>query len=154
MKIAITVFVHAAGLFEQTKKCAITDTLINLTLSFVLVNFLGIAGVLVATVVSVFVAEYIMKTVVIHKEIFKSSCKTYFIGNLKFWAVAVVDVVIGYKVISFFNIDHILEWFVVFGVYTIINGIMVLIIYKLFRETTFLKRVTYVLRRKGETNEG
>ena len=154
VKIAITVFVHAAGLFEQTKKCAITDTLINLTLSFLLVNFLGIAGVLIATVIAVFVAEYIMKTLVIHQEIFKCPSKTYFIGNLKFWGVALVDVVIGYKVISYLNINHILEWFLVFGVYTLINGMVVLLVYKLFGEITFLKRLTYVLKRKGVTDEG
>ena len=137
----------------MTKKCAITDTLVNLTLSFVLVNFLGIAGVLIATVISVFIAEYIMKSVVIHQEIFKVSSKTYFIKNLKFWAVAAMDVVIGYKVISFLDIDHIWEWFAVFGLFTIVNGIVILIVYKVFGETSFLKRLTYVLKRKGVTNE-
>ena len=154
VRIAITVFVHAAGLYEQTKKCAITDTIINLILSFVLVKFMGIAGVLIATGIAVFVAEYIMKTLVIHQEIFKCSSKTYFIGNLKFWVITLVDIAIGYKVISYFNINHIFVWFLVFAVFTIVNGLVVLIIYKLFRETEFLKRFTYVLKRRGITDEG
>ena len=154
VKIAITVFVHAAGLFEQTKKCAIADTIINLILSFVLVQFMGISGVLIATGIAVFVAEYIMKTLVIHKEIFECSSKTYFVRNIKFWVIALVDIIIGYKVISYFDINHILVWFLVFAVYTVVNGVVILLIYKLFRETEFLKRFTYALKRRGITNEG
>jgi O-antigen/teichoic acid export membrane protein len=152
VKISITVFVNAAGLFEQTKKCAITDTIVNLTLSFVLVRFFGIAGVLLATCVAVFVAEYVMKTVVIYKEIFERSCVPYFVRNLKFWALAVVDVIVGYKVLSYVTLSNIFMWFLVFAIYTIINGALILLVYRLFGETEFIKRFGNIFKRKGAKN--
>ena len=152
VKISITVFVNAAGLFEQTKKCAITDTIVNFTLSFILVRFLGIAGVLIATCVAVFIAEYIMKTVVIYKEIFERSCVPYFVRNIKFWALAVVDVLVGYKVLSHFSLSNIFMWFLVFAIYTIINGAVILLFYRLFGETDFVKRFGNIFKRKGAKN--
>ncbi len=148
VKIAVIVFVNAGGLFEQTKKCAITDTIINLTLSLVLVQFMGISGVLFATCVAVFVAEYIMKTVVIHKEIFNCSSKTYFVGNLKFWVLAFVDLWIGTKLMSAVVLGNMLMWFFVFTVFTVLNGLLVLGIYKLLGETEFMNRVVNLIRRK------
>lgn len=147
VKIAVTVFVNAGGLFEQTKKCAITDTLVNFSLSFILVHVLGVSGVLFATCISVFVAEYIMKTVVIHRTIFKCSSMAYFVGNIKFWIIVVIDVVIGCKIISFFALDNIFIWFLTFTIYTLINGIVVLGIYVLLRETAFLQRFRRLISR-------
>lgn len=149
IKIAITVFVNAAGLFEQTKKCAITDTIVNLVLSLVLVKYLGIAGVIFATCISVFIAEYIMKTVVIHKEIFHISSKSYFLNNLKFWFVAAVDLIIGNMIVSYMTLGNILVWFVYFFVFTVINGIVLLLVYWLLKETLFFRRVIYLVKRKG-----
>ncbi len=153
IKIAITVFVNAGGLFEQTKKCAMVDTIVNFTLSFILVHVLGISGVLLATCISVFIAEYVMKTVVIHKEIFKCSSMTYFVSNVKFWIVVVIDIIIGYKVVSFFTLSNIFVWFITFAIYTLINGVVVLVIYKLFNETAFLQRFGRLVRHKGEADE-
>ena len=150
IKIAITVFVNAGGLFEQTKKCAMTDTIVNLSLSLVLVNFMGVSGVIYATCISVFIAEYIMKTRVIHKELFQCSSKHYFVNNLKFWVIVLVDFLLGNKIISVLVIDNIVIWFIVFVIFTIINGAALLGIYALLKEITFLKRVSYLIKNKGE----
>ncbi|MBE5956002.1 MAG: hypothetical protein E7253_06075 [Lachnospiraceae bacterium] len=149
VKIAITVFVNAAGLFEQTKKCAMTDTVVNLTLSLILVQIFGVSGVIFATCISVFIAEYIMKTVVIHKEIFGLSSKSYFINNLKFWLIAFIDLLAGNAIVSIMKLDSILIWFVSFAVFTTLNGAFLLFIYWMIKETVFMKRVMYLLKRKG-----
>lgn len=44
--------VYATGSYEQTKKVAIIEAGINLTLSIVLVNIMGISGVIMATIVA------------------------------------------------------------------------------------------------------
>lgn len=150
VKIAIIVFVNAGGLFEQTKKCAATDTIVNLVLSLVLVHILGISGVLFATCTSVFIAEYVMKTIVIHKEIFKCSSRTYFINNIKFCVIVVIDIIIGKKVVPFMVLDNIFGWFLSFAIFTVINGAVILGIYVLLREATFLNRVKTFVKREGK----
>lgn len=149
VKIAVVVFVNAGGLFEETKKCAIADTVINFTLSLILVRLFGISGVLFATCTAVFVAEYIMKTVIIHKEIFECSSKTYFVGNIKFWAIALIDLWIGWKILPVLMLKNIFTWFLSFAIYTILNGGVLLGIYMLLRETAFMERLINLVKHKG-----
>ncbi len=150
VKIATIVFVNAGGLFEQTKKCAVADTVVNLTLSLILVNILGISGVLFATCVAVFNAEYVMKTIVIHKEIFKRPSRIYFIKNIKFWVLLAIDIIIGQKIVPFMMLDNIFVWFLSFAIYTVINGVVILGVYILLREATFLNRVKNLVKREGK----
>ena len=140
-------FVNAAGLYKETKFCAITDTIINLVLSITLVHFIGIAGVLIATVFSVFIAEYILKTMVIYKHIFKKDPSYYFINNTKFFVVFVIDLILGYYITNMIIIDKLIIWLIVYVLFTIFNAILLLIIFKLFRETKFVKRVSVLKRR-------
>ena len=44
--------VYATGSYEQTKKVAVVEAAINLILSIVLVNIMGISGVIIATIVA------------------------------------------------------------------------------------------------------
>ena len=148
VKIAVIVFVNAGGLFGETKKCAMTDTVINLILSLLLVHYFGISGVLFATCIAVFVAEYIMKTIIIHKEIFECSSRVYFIGNIKFWVIALVDLWIGNKILPFLILKNIGTWFLSFSIYTIINGVLVLGIYRLLHETAFVTRLINLVKHK------
>lgn len=150
VRICITVFVNAGGLFEETKKCAITDTIVNFILSLVLVNYIGISGVIFATCISVFIAEYIMKTLVIHKELFHCSSKGFFIRNIRLWVVAGVDLVVSSKLMSLIEIGNIFSWFLVFAVYTMINGAVVFVIYMMLRESSFVQRVSYIIKRKRQ----
>lgn len=147
IKIAITVFVNAGGLFQETKMCALTDTIVNLVLSLTLVHWLGISGVLFATCISVFIAEYIMKTLVIHREIFHRSSLPYFIHNLWLYVILIIDLSIGYYALSYFEIESLLSWFLYFGVYTILNGAMILLVYCLIHEASFLGRLQKLIRR-------
>ena len=145
VKIPITVFVNAGGLFEETKKCAATDTIVNLVLSLTLIHFLGISGVLFATFISVFIAEYIMKTIVIHNELFKESYITYFMHNIKFFVILMIDLLVGYMLVPYFYLNNFIQWFLSFTVYTIINLIVIFGVYYVFGETKFVKRFSHII---------
>ena len=140
VKMDTTMFVTAGGLYKETKFCAMVDTCVNLVLSLTLVHFIGISGVLFATAFSVFIAEYILKTLVIHKHIFNRSASAYFIGNIRFFVLFVLDLVGGYYFVNMFTIEHLSLWFAFYIAFTLINGLLVLIIFKLLRETKFIRR--------------
>lgn len=146
IKLSTTTFVTSTGLFKETKKCAITDMSINLVLSLVLVNYLGIAGVLLATVISTFISEYIMKTIILFKKIFKKSFKEYFLGNIKYFIIAIADFVMGYLLISQFTINNIFLWFGVFSIFTILNLLLIVSIFYLMGSFNF-DRVKVILKR-------
>lgn len=147
IKMNTVLFVNAGGLYNETKYCALTDTIINLILSLTLVHFIGMPGVIVATAISVFIAEYIMKTIVVHKNIFNLSAKNYFIKNIKFFIIFLLDFILGKIIINMFTINNLLIWFVIFAVFTIVNSIIVLAVFKLFNETKFVNRAKILMKR-------
>lgn len=153
VKMSTTLFVSAGGLYKETRHCAITDTIVNLVLSLTLVHFVGISGVLIATAVAVFIAEYILKTRVVHKYIFEISSKGYFIKNIKFFIIYILDLLLGYIVISNITINNILVWFVVFVIFTIINALIILFIFYLLKEVKFLDRFKYLLKRNDKNEK-
>lgn len=147
VKIPITTFVNASGLFKETKKCAIADTVINLSLSLLLVWKLGIAGVVLATTISVFIAEYIMKNVVIHKHIFKEKVLPFYLKNIKFVIIFLIDLGLSYLIFNFITITNIFVWFAVYICFFIINSIIIYIIFKLIKENKFIYRYKCIFKR-------
>ena len=147
VKLDTTMFVAAGGLYKETKHCAITDTIINLVLSLSLVHFIGISGVLFATAFSVFIAEYTLKAIVVHKNIFNKSAKKYFVGNIKFFIIFIFNLLIGLYIHSLFSINSLLYWFIYFIIYTIINAIIVFGIFYLLKETKFISRLKLLFKR-------
>lgn len=141
IKSPTTTFVTAAGLFKETKVCALTDTLINLTLSILLVFKFGISGVIVATTISAFIAEICMKTSVVYKNIFSKKSLLYHVENIKFVVITVLDVLIGLLLFNYISINNILIWFIVFSVYFIVNSLLVFLIYKIFGQAGFVNRL-------------
>ena len=146
IKLNTVLYVTAGGLYKETKHCAITDTIINLVLSLTLVHIIGMAGVLFATAFSVFISEYIMKTIVVHKHVFNRSSSWYFINNFKFFVIFILDLIGGYYIVNLFKIEHLLEWFCFFAAFTIINAGLIFIIFRLFNETKFIGRFKQLKR--------
>lgn len=147
IKMDTNLFVSAGGLYKETKHCAITDTIINLILSLVLVNIIGIPGVLLATAFSVLIAEYILKTRVVHKYIFERTPKDYFIRNIKFFVIFIIDLIGSYYLINLFNLNTLLTWLIFYIIFTIINALLILLIFAMFKEIKFLQRFKILLKR-------
>ena len=147
IKLNTVLYVTAGGLYKETKHCAIVDTIVNLILSLVLVHIVGISGVLFATAISVFIAEYIMKTIVVHKHVFNCSAKGYFLNNIKFFIIFVLDLIGGYYLVNNFTIEHLSTWFGFYIVFTLLNALVIFIIFKIFKETKFIGRIKMLKRR-------
>ena len=74
----------------------------------------------------------------------------FFIRNIRLWVVAGVDLVVSSKLMSLIEIGNIFSWFLVFAVYTMINGAVVFVIYMMLRESSFVQRVSYIIKRKRQ----
>jgi len=153
IKMSTTLFVSAGGLYKETRHCAITDTIVNLILSLTLIHYIGISGVLIATAVAVFIAEYILKTRVVHKYIFEKSPKYYFIKNIKFFIIYIIDLISGYYIINMLTINNIFVWFIIFVIFTIINALIILLVFYLMKEIKFIERFKYLLKRNDKNEK-
>ena len=148
VKMATTLFVNSGGLYKETRHCAITDTIINLILSLGLIHFIGIPGVVIATAISVTVAEYVLKTRVVHKRIFETSTKYYFVNNMKFIILFLIDIGLSYYLVNGIKLTSLLSWFGFYLAFTIINGLIILLVFRLMNETKFIDRFKILIKRK------
>lgn len=91
-RIVLSNFKTAAGVFEQDKYLALIQGAVNLIISIVLVQKIGLAGVYVGTIVSGLIAN-ITKPVIIYKVILDKPVKGYFMDSIKY--IFVIAIVFG-----------------------------------------------------------
>ncbi|MEG0978246.1 MAG: hypothetical protein RSE56_03285 [Bacilli bacterium] len=87
IRIPLLTYTDAAGLYKETKICPIIESVINLTLSLILINFYGVAGILFATLLSLIVSEFLIKPNIIYKNIFNKSPIDYYADVIMFIVV-------------------------------------------------------------------
>ncbi|RBP03159.1 lipopolysaccharide biosynthesis protein [Rossellomorea aquimaris] len=80
MRTAIATFKNTAGLFVQDKYIPLIEGLINLVASFILVKYLGLAGIFIGTTLSTLLTLFWTHPVIVYKNVFKRSPKEYFLN--------------------------------------------------------------------------
>lgn len=85
-RIILSNFKTAAGVFEQDKYLALIQGAVNLVISIVLVQKIGLTGVYIGTVISGLIAN-ITKPFIIYKVCFDKHVKSYFIDSVKYLVV-------------------------------------------------------------------
>lgn len=85
-RVVLVNFKIAAGVFEQDKYLSLAQGLVNLVLSIIGIQYIGLAGVYVGTVVSGLMANLI-QPVIVYRDCFGRSAWTYFMDAVKYIAV-------------------------------------------------------------------
>lgn len=82
-RIVLSNFKTAAGVFEQDKYLALIQGVVNLVISIVLVQEIGLVGVYIGTIISGLIAN-ITKPIIIYRVILEKDVKEYFADSLKY----------------------------------------------------------------------
>lgn len=82
-RVVLVNFKIAAGVFEQDKYLSLIQGAVNLVLSIVGIQWIGLAGVYVGTVVSGVMANLI-QPVIVYRSCFDRSAWTYFLDSVKY----------------------------------------------------------------------
>lgn len=109
--------INTVGHFRQTKKAAYTEAIINVIVSIILVNKLGIIGVAIGTVVAIFIRAIYMIWY-FSKNILKRSIKTDFKFLFTILLQSIIITPLGIKICSNISIVTYFDWFtsaVIFG---------------------------------------
>lgn len=144
IRIVLNTFVGAMALYKETLICTCTEIIINLTVSLILVNKIGIAGLLIGTLLSMIISEYLIKPYVLNKKIFNSNIFVYYLDCLKYFIFACVCYVLFYLVFMNININNLLVWFIVGVLVFIINFVVTIVYYKLINKLDFLSRINFL----------
>ena len=107
-------FRNAYGLFWIAKYRPIIMVIINIVISVVLVQFIGIEGVLIGTLISRLVTTAWLDPYIVHKYGFEISPKSYYIDYLKYLVIFIaISIILNYFV-SMVAINNI--FILIFGV--------------------------------------
>ena len=147
-RIVLSNYKTAAGVFEQDKYLALIQGFVNLVLSIVLVQKIGLAGIYVGTVVSGLIAN-ITKPIIIYRVCFDKSSLSYFADSAKYIITEVLTVLALYFVGTLVMKEiTILTFALMIVIVTLaFNGVFWIIFHKT-EEYNYLKGI--VLRKLGK----
>lgn len=139
------------GRFEIDRNYVIAAAIINLTLSIILVQYLGIAGVAVGTAVSQ-LFFWIGRLKVVYTELIKEKISLYFWRQVKWFLLYLIEIFITFKIAGV-NSNFIYQMFVCAIVPNVINLIIFHRSDEFKMALSYLKKVFIILRKKGEPND-
>ena len=138
--IPLEVFSEALGYFDKLKKCLILQSIINLSLSLILLFKIGIEGVILATVISFIIGEFALYPQILNNNYFKEDKIRYYEHSAKLLLIGIISYGILYFITKNVVITNLFMWFLL-GLGTfIINLIIVTIYFILIKETSFFER--------------
>lgn len=149
----LTAFTDAGGCFKETRKCALLEAIINLSLSLILLKPFGIFGILFATFISYTIADNIIKSKVICSKLLNTKTEKYYIDSIIYYIIFAIIMIIDYLCLKNITISNILEWLLSSSIVFIVNLIVLVISFKLLNKNTFFNRIKYILNKRKKHKE-
>ena len=118
----------AAGVYKYDKFVPLIEACLNLAMSIILVHFIGLAGILLGTLIS-YMLPLIIKPFVVFKYVLFKDIKLYFKSFVKQVLVLVIAGVITWMLISFIHVNLILQIVVNFFISFIIPILVIVFAY-------------------------
>lgn len=144
----IAIFINGVGLFKETKVSTIMEAVLNLIISLLLIGKIGIAGVLLGTIISKLLTTSIQNAIYIYKNKFNKPGYKYFILYY-----SVIFISLGF--ISMFNIlnlniTNIAFWIIYVFIFAVAVAILLFLIFYLFYGSfrMLVSRGIYMLKNK------
>lgn len=155
MQGVVSSYRNAYGLFVQGKYRPIIMSIANIILSIVLVQFLGIFGVILSNVICRLFIMGIYDPIVVFKHGIKKSPKNYYINYLKYLVIYVILSILGLMVISKINILNYLTWGIVAIIVSILTNVILIILFYKNENFKFYKQklveiVKYRIKKRGK----
>ncbi len=146
IKISLDTYLNASGEFKSIRNSAIYQSIINVTLSLVLVNKYGIQGILFATILSFIISNFIYYPKIIANKIIDDKVNNYYKKFFKYIIGLIINIVICYYFNKLLNNSNIFIWFVNGVMIFIINFVLTTVYYILSRELLFLNRLKLMIQ--------
>lgn len=102
------------GLWNKGKLSFILEAFLNLFLNIVLGKKFGVSGILVATIISLFICSFLWRSTIVFREYFGRSVKPYFIFNFKMCLQSILVFIISHYICELVSVGGILGFIVIF----------------------------------------
>ncbi|MDO4805734.1 MAG: hypothetical protein Q4A07_00660 [Coriobacteriales bacterium] len=126
-------YIDACGLFTKDKPRPIIESILNLVISFVALQYMGVAGVIVGTIVSCLLTVFWREPYLLYHYAFEVSVSRYWIDYLQHLGVTLVSVVLFHqiKTACFGTSVNLLAW--------VVCGVVGTLVYTLVCAVAFWK---------------
>ena len=152
IRISLETYVKAAGEFKKIKNCGIYQSIVCLTLSLILVNKFGIAGILFATLFAFITGTFMQYPKIICKQIINDETKNYYLKVVKYVLGLFISFGIIYFVDSRIYIASLITWGLKGVLLFTINFVITSLYYYLIKETYFFERIKFLLKKSVKSN--
>ena len=101
-----SVYLEAKGLFWECRKYFVIEAVSNLFLNIILGYYFGITGILIATIVTIILFNFIGGTSILFKCYFNYSPKEFYLSNLSYFACTCINGVITFSICSLIVVSN------------------------------------------------
>lgn len=133
MHLSVDMFRSANGIFHAGRMRPLATAIVNLIVSLVAVQKIGILGVLIGTVVSRLTTQVWYDPMLIYNIVFKSSAKRYFFKYFVYFLITVGNCALGFFIMSLLPEVPMIK-FVVGFIYAVLSGFLIIV--TLFRKSS------------------
>lgn len=150
-------FINGNGMWDKLKKSYIIEAFANLLLNIILGKFFGISGVIFATIITIFVFNYLQRNRLLFNTYFENeSIKVFYKEQFYYTLLTVLSCAISFLICSFISVDTIVG-FIIKGVVSVVVPFIVMMIglkpTKRFMESSRLwKRIIKMILKRKERN--
>ncbi|MDO8155820.1 sugar translocase [Bacillus toyonensis] len=148
MQNTTTMFRETTGLFKKGKYRPIIAAIINIVVSIILAKQIGIAGVLLGTVISRLCTYFWYDPYIIFKMIFKKSVKVYFIRYILFVVLVLFSIIATDFIGYIFHINIFMDMAIRSILCLIIPNLIFWMVFKEAEEYRYFLNLTRILIKK------
>ena len=130
MRRTYNTFKEAAGVFYEDRYVPIIESVVNIVVSIVLANVIGLAGVFIGTIASNMVLFLFSFPKFVYKKILHGEIKDYIKENLQYAVMFAVSFIITYVFIQFVKITNNYLLVLIYGIICLIIPNLIFFIVK------------------------
>ena len=145
MRNPIATIKTTAGIFHEDRYIPLFQAAINLIFSIVLVQYLGMLGVFLGTLISTLVGPFLSTPYLVYKKVFKKSLHIYFLNYMYFCAIGIVAYIITNYICSLLMFDNFMNLIIKTCVCIIIPNLFYAFIFHKTEEFRYIKRLLVTL---------
>ena len=140
MRVPCSITKTAAGLYDIDKFTPIIQAIVNLVVSIILVNKMGVLGVVIGTIVSSIVLPSWQRPYIVYKYVLKKSVKEYIINYIKYVLIITFTSLITLVIFNSFSVSNLLLYIILkTGMATLIFGALVYIVFHTKEEFKYFR---------------
>lgn len=125
-----SVYVDAAGLWWKLKGRSVIEAVLNVVLNFILVQVIGLPGVVIATIVSMLLINYLWGSEVIFTHYFKNhGLSIFFKDNFIYTLATLFCVSVPYILLSFIPVGPLLKFALGLVMATVVSALLWILLF-------------------------